>query len=280
MILFIKRNFTVRYIIAIVGLAVCCTNSAVGQVSYTGVTYSQNFDTLITSGTDQPWTNNVTLPGWHLFHQGLPSAVALTLYTASDGNVNPGSVYSYGTGVSTERALGAIGSGSSYWGNAGPGTVAGWMAIALTNATVNTYDEFVVGYDGEQWRNAGKNPHTMVLEYGFGATFNAVASWIAPGGNFDFTSPVNLSGNSAVDGNVAGLTAGRGGSITGLSWAPGQTLWVRYVERNDQGDDHGLGLDNFQFTAVPEPGSLGLLAGFGLLGAFVCGRRWKNKKAV
>ena len=120
----------------------------------------------------------------------------------------------------------------------------------------------------------------MVLEYGFGATFNTVASWLAPGGNFDFTSPVSNNGNNAVNGNVAGLTVGRGGTITGLSWLVGQNLWIRYVERNDSANDHGLGLDNFQFTAVPEPGTLGLLAGLGLLGACVFGRRLKNKKTA
>jgi hypothetical protein len=42
---------------------------------------------------------------------------------------------------------------------------------------------------------------------------------------------------------------GVGGTIAGRTWADGQTLWLRWVERNDSGDDHGLAIDDFSFTA-------------------------------
>jgi hypothetical protein len=56
------------------------------------------------------------------------------------------------------------------------------------------------------------------------------------------------------------LLAGIGGTIGSLSWNDGDTLWIRWIENNDVGNDHGLALDNFQFTAsvVPEPSTLGL----------------------
>jgi hypothetical protein len=65
-----------------------------------------------------------------------------------------------------------------------------------------------------------------------------------------------------VDGNNGGKVAGRGGSVT-TSWAAGDTLWVRWVERNDAGFDHALAIDDMTFSVtandVPAPGSLLLL---------------------
>jgi hypothetical protein len=88
----------------------------------------------------------------------------------------------------------------------------------------------------------------MVLEYGFGSSFTTVASWTAPGGSFDWSSPVVGSTAAMVDGNAAGLLADRGGVLAGLDWQAGQTLWLRWIERNDSGNDHALAIDNFSLT--------------------------------
>ena len=134
--------------------------------------------------------------------------------------------------------------------------MAGYIAVAVQNVTGGTLSQFTVSFNGEQWRNSG-NPslaqQTMVLEYGFGTTFAAVSSWTTPGGNFDWASPVATATAGAVDGNAAGLVNNRGGTVTGLSWADTDTLWIRWIERNDSDNDHGLAIDDFSITAVPEP---------------------------
>jgi hypothetical protein len=39
-----------------------------------------------------------------------------------------------------------------------------------------------------------------------------------------------------------------------LGWNAGDTLWLRWVERNDAGNDHGLAIDNFELaTGIVEP---------------------------
>ncbi|MCZ8077535.1 MAG: FxDxF family PEP-CTERM protein, partial [Paucibacter sp.] len=72
-----------------------------------------------------------------------------------------------------------------------------------------------------------------------------------------------------------GLPSGRGGDVT-AAWAAGETLWVRWVEKNDAGNDHGLAIDNLSIqtvSAVPEPGTYAmLLAGLGCVG-FIARRR-------
>lgn len=253
-----------------VGLASLLAGSADASISYTtpGATESQNFNTLAASGSPA-WSNDSTLTGWHLFDK---SSAAITAYSANDGGSNSGSFYSYGTAGSGERALGGLGSGGGYFGSPASGAIAGWIAVSVTNATGGLLSAFTIGFDGEQWRNGGNaTAQTMVLEYGFGSSFGAVSSWTAPGGTFDWTSPVHTTTAAALDGNSAGLVAGRGGTVSSLSWADGNTLWIRWVERNDTGSDHGLAIDNFSFSAeaaavVPEPTTLLIWSGIGLVG--------------
>ncbi len=123
--------------------------------------------------------------------------------------------------------------------------------MGLQNDSGNTLTEFSISYSGEQWRNGGNtNTHSLSFEYGFGTSFSAVSSWTAAGSSFNFTSIVNTSTAAAVVGNVAGLAAGRGGTVTGLNWTAGQSLWLRWVDLNDTGNDHGLAIDDVSFTAA------------------------------
>lgn len=250
-----RAPFALLGALALLGLSAA---TAQAQVSFTGTALTQNFDTLITTGTAQAWSNNTTLPGWSLFNK---TPTAITTYNAGDGSSNAGSFYSFGTGTGTERALGGAASGGAYFGSPASGTVAGWIAFAATNNTGSTATDFTIGYDGEQWRNGGNaTAQTMVLEYGFGATFTGVTTWTPAGSAFNFTSPVATATAAAVNGNVAGRVAGRGGTVN-QTWAPGQTLWIRWIENNDAGNDHGLAIDNFSLTAslptaAPEPGTL------------------------
>jgi Calx-beta domain/RTX calcium-binding nonapeptide repeat (4 copies) len=219
-------------------------------VSFNG-SYSQNFDNLANTGTNVTWINDTTLPGWFLFSQPSPGT-AITAYNTGNGGSTTGKFYSYGTAGSTERALGGLGSGAAYFDSPATGGIAGWIAFAATNNTGTTLSNLSISFNGEQWRNGGNaTAQDMVLEYGFGSTFDTV-SWTQPGGTFDWTSPVATATAAVVDGNVAGKVSGRGGIIN-PSWANGDTLWIRWLEVNDTGNDHGLAIDDFSLTASTLP---------------------------
>jgi len=269
-----------------------------------GQTFTQNFDGLAYTGsntTNVTWTNDSTLTGWSLFTRlsgsqkngGVADAYTTANYRVDNGTSNTGWFYSYGATTATDRALGSIASSSStgYWNSAGSGTVAGWMAVALTNSSGSTLNGFSLGYTGEQWRDAGNTSpnnvaQSLTLQYGFGSSFAAVSSWQTPGSLFDFVSPKYTTTAAALDGNAAAnRVTGLGGTRTD-AWAAGDTLWIRWADTNDANSDAGLAIDNFTFTAgtvmvpttVPLPAALPLLvAGLGAFGAM--GRRSRRHNA-
>ena len=245
---------------------------APAQVAFTG-SYSQDFNSLATTGTADTWANNLTLAGWFLYTGG---GTAITTYAAGTGSSSTGSFYSFGAASSTDRAFGGVGSGGTYFGSPASGAVGGYMAVALTNTTSDAFSSITISFDGEQWRNGGNtSAQTMVLQYGFGTTFSSVSSWIEPDGTFNWTSPVTGSTAAAVDGTTAGQVPDVGGTLS-VDFEPGDTLWFRWVELNDPGNDHGLAIDNLSITTpseTPEPSSIALAMAGGLFGMMVICRR-------
>lgn len=267
-------EYGMKTCIASIALLLFAATMASADINFTGPTYNQDFNSLSASGTSNAWANDSTISGWYLFRRTSASdttPVAITNYDAGAGTSNTGKYWSFGSAGSAERALGGIASGNATnWGSAPSGSVAGWMSVAFDNGTGSTLKRFTVRFDGEQWRDGGApvpNAQTMVMEYGFGTSFSAVTTWTAAGSSFNWSSPVfvNTTTGAAVDGNAAGLVGGVGGTINGLSWAPGAKMFIRWIENNDVGNDHGLALDNFSFTAdaIPEPASITLLSLFG-----------------
>ena len=89
----------------------CCparsTQFGSGTVSLTtfGTAYTQDFDTLASSGT----ANNAVPDGWEFSESGTN---ANTTYRAGTGSDNTGDTYSFGASGNSERAFGGLRSGS------------------------------------------------------------------------------------------------------------------------------------------------------------------------
>ena len=96
----------------------------------------------------------------------------------------------------------------------------------------------------------------MTFEYGFGSTFAGVSSWTAPGGAFNFVSPVNNTTDGAVPGNTMGRISDLGGTISSVSWQDGATLWLRWIEREQSGSRSWPG-DRRRFVYRRASGSAG-----------------------
>src|SRR5204863_7005864 len=121
-------------------LLVCSSfvvSQASAQVSLTalGTPYTQNFDSLATSGTANAWADNTTIPGWYAQFSATPANP--TTYRADSGGSNTGAIYSWGVAGAnalTERAFGILSPGTPV--NV-PMTVS---VVTNTGATIGTFN--------------------------------------------------------------------------------------------------------------------------------------------
>ena len=220
-------------------------------------TYSQNFDTLASTGT-----TGIALPtGWQVIETG-----GNTSYGVSNGTANGGGSYSFGANGNAERALGSLAS------NAVTQVLFGGV---LTNATGSTITDLAFAYTGEQWRVANAASDSLVFQYQIGATGLGTGSWTTVAGLAFAPLFANGTGQGAMlNGNLP-VNQRAIGSTIGLSLAAGQNFGFRWVDSNAANTDQGLAIDNLSITAtlaavapVPEPASWAMMiAGVGLVGA-------------
>jgi uncharacterized protein len=259
-------------------------DEAVASIVYAtaGSTYSQNFNSLPNTPTNvsvqatRPWsddttqtTSNTSIPGWYLYHvttQAEGGANGHQRIRYGTGSANTGSFWSFGASGSTERALGSVASNTTADVMDGGEQ---YIGLRLTNSTGLTLNTFRLSYDGEQWRDGGAAvPNAQSITFGYKvAAVNVQETGFTAVPTLNFVSPVftNTGGGAAVDGNAAGKVAIGTVNVSGVNWAPGTDLWLRWTDVNNSGNDHGLAIDNLSFTAaIPEPRAV-------LFGGLVCG---------
>lgn len=223
------------------------------SITTLGTPITQNFDTLVTTGTANAWADDSTLPGW--FSQFSLQPTNPTTYRADSGGSNTGAIYSWGiagTNPLTERAFGSIGSGT-------PGDI--FNAIKLTNNTGQTITSLLVSYNGEQWRQGGCTPtpctpasqkldfQYQVANAGVITDSNTPSTGWVDQDPLDFTSPApGTSTAAALDGNAAANRTALSSTIT-VTVNDGQEVWLRWKDTNDANNDHGLGIDDVSVTA-------------------------------
>jgi endonuclease/exonuclease/phosphatase family metal-dependent hydrolase len=222
-------------------LAIISTHAVSAQVLMSAGTYTQNFDALASTGTANPWTDNVTLPGWYAA-TNLTSIKSgtVTLYNAGTGSSTAGALYSFGDSGSTDRALGSLASG-------GLGNLA--CGVRLTNDTAFAQTNFMVSYTGEQWRVANTNTQTLAFAYQIGASLtNAdaanVQSW-TPFAALNFNSPTTNGTARALAGNdPTNQVIFTNVFLAGVVVQPGQELFLRWQDPDDASFDDALAIDN------------------------------------
>lgn len=242
---------------------------AAPTVSYTGGTVTQNFDGLPSTGSAAPAGRGPhalnaafglgepsTLDGWYGGNPGGTSTA--TEFRAQDGSLSGSGgrgVVSFGN--TADRALGSLATSNQV----------NHFGVVLTNDSANTYTSFTLSYTGEQWRegnlaNAATENDRLVFSYGPAAGIDGA---LAAAASLDFVAVENDAADGdadrATDGNTAAFRAAVSDTVSGLNWAPGTTLVLRWAGTDFSGQDHGLAVDDLSFTAaVPEPAAAGLSA--------------------
>ncbi len=211
---------------------------AIGQISLTGPNYTQDFNTL--SNTAGSTTNALTIPGWLLNETG-GGVRDNEQYAVDNGGSSTGDTYSYGTTAATDRALGALQSG----------TLISSFGAFFTNNTGTTLNSLTISYTGEQWRlgTAGRADR-IDFQYSLNATSITTGTWVDVDA-LDFSSPITTGTLGALDGNATANRTPITSYITGISIPNGATFYIRWNDVNVSGADDGLSVDDFTISTVP-----------------------------
>ena len=247
------RNVWRRWLIVvvIVGLASIQAGSfparvyAVVDLTLPDVAYTQNFNSLAMSGS-ATWNDDATINGWYS---------SRTTYFANFGNTNTGSLYSYGSNGSGERALGS---------QASIPTADIKYGVLLRNGTGAPIPNLAISYRGEQWRFANDflgndDPdadQTLEVSYRIAATpiTNLTAGTWQPISALTFHSPDDRRdgggmGANALNGNLAANRIALGAIITPTDgFAAGAYMLVRWYDPDDPLVDHGLAIDDVEIV--------------------------------
>lgn len=258
---------------ALLALCLAATSTQAAALSYTGGVYTQNFDGLPSNVNNAsqvitgkgPHEFSVVnkasgLDGWQLANPGGSSAD--TEFRSQDGSLSGSTgrgVLSLGTNGSAERSLGTLATSNQI----------STFGLVLKNDSQLTFTELTLSYTGEQWRRGDvPSPNKLAFSYGEGTGIGASLTSFAA---LNFTAPNTQATptNVALDGNLNANRTAITGTITGLNWAPGETLVLRWASQDLSGQDDGLAIDDLTFSAhvVPEPSAaaLALLGAAGLL---------------
>lgn len=227
---------------ALIALATARTASA--QVSLTNASpaYTEEFNTLPSSGTTA-WADNATLANWYA-----QRAVAGTLNILGDaGGGNAGALRSFGNDA--ERAFGSVASnttGALAWG------------VRLRNNGSSDITALNISFRVEHWRDASADTQTCAFFHRVSPSpITAITGAEAsdPAGNgftaattFDFTSVAN--GNTgAIDGNAAGNQATKSGTLS-VTVPVGSEIMLLWQDPNNVGNDHGVAIDSLNVVAT------------------------------
>jgi hypothetical protein len=152
-----------------------------------------------------------------------------------------------------------------------------FMALRLTNNTGQTLNQFTLGFDGEQWRDAGVSTITPINfswlvtpSTADATTVHRIAGYTTVS-QLAYNSPIATATAAGVNGNTAGKVTVAPYTVTGINWTDGSDLWLRWSDLQQKTiADQGLAIDNVAFSAsigTPPAGVPGDYNGNGVVDA-------------
>lgn len=212
-------------------LAAAATPLAAVTIGQFNTSYTEDFDTLAT-------TTSSSLPsGWQLAESGTG---ANDTYAAGSGTSSTGNTYSFGTGSSTDRALGTLRTSS----------VNPMFGTVITNGTGSTITQLTIQFTGEQWRlGATGRTDRLDFSYSVDGTSITTGTWLDVDA-LDFTAPNTAGLVGATDGSAVANQVLLNYTLTGLNLTSGASLYLRWSDFDASSSDDGLAIDNFSILAA------------------------------
>lgn len=262
-----------------IALAAVLLSSAASRaaISYTvplGL-YFQDFNSLPNTGTvalpgSATTGTQLPIPGvtdWELAKRGGTGSTDSVLWTTPSTG---GRFYSSGLDP-VDRALSSLASG----------TFIGAVGTSFVNDTGSTLTAFTITFSREIWAVQGTSQASptgdladrLSFAYGLSGNGPAAADYltsasmipfadldaVSPAENMLLAIPSNTNPDRNRDGNFPDWRTTVSATVSGITWDPGHTLFLRWSDSDTVGFDAILGVDDLFFTAaIPEP-SAGLL---------------------
>lgn len=238
----------------IIAVAVLLVLSPIGfaQISLSG-TYSQNFDSMGTSGTAPPagWSmyfgnSGTTASTWSTSIPGNgTNSVASMVVTTGDLTVNDNPTATRNNGY---NATGPGGTSDRLIATSPTGFTGAAIQLSLNNVTGGALSSVQLSYDIHRFTTV--SAVNELPGYWLFTSLDNGSTWT----NF---SPLNSTIESVP--NTLGTTVVSTTTLTlGTPWATDTTLLIRWVDDNafQTSPDQIIGLNNVVITPVPEPTSL------------------------
>lgn len=220
-----------------------------------GNSYSQNFNGLGTNNVPSvfPASNGVqvslgaitanTVNGWYGARIA-GSGTAATDLLANAGTTSTGTLYSFGNTNDPNRALGTIATG----------TTAMAFGALIKNDTGGTITNVKVSFTAEFWRSSTLTSNVLTFGYGtINGTSSTERNFLTTTGAtslsaLNITGPAPVASNGPLDGNSAANQVAYSNVALPLTLGAGETAFVRWQDLNDDGNDAGIGIDNFTLS--------------------------------
>lgn len=218
-----KKLYTLSFIVL--------TSLSFGQtpISLIGVNvpYSEDF-----SGMGA--TETAFIPGWTAINTTNGNTLTMSV---SNGSLSSGNVYNVGAAGSEERAFGTI----------ADGTTIPALGAVFTNNTGGTVSKISIQTRMEQWRESSNETvnETVAFSYSFDATSLNTGTWTTVTALDLKEKLTTATSNVAVNGNLATNYSNLANIITGLNWAHGTNLWIKWTDANETGSNGLYAIDNF-----------------------------------
>ncbi len=231
-----------------------------------GFAYLQDFNGLGTTSSSITGSGATgaqgTIPGltgWQGGRIAGSGTTTMSLIIDNNGTSTSGGISSVGTSsTATDRSLGGLASGA-----ASPA-----FGVVLTNTEAYALNSITITYTGEQWRAAngsGAVANTLAFAFGFGGGSTSSTNFLTSAGMTADSRGNVVSGVATSTPYNVYASSSISFTITGINWASGQELYLRWQIAKMTGSGATLAIDDLSVTAVPAPGAVALVGMAGLL---------------
>ena len=241
---------------------------ATAQVAYVSGLYHEGFESLQNAAVFSSYS---AMPeGWS--HNNLFGGYPYYYYTdGGQGVTNNTRAYSF------SAMSGAADEGFGFWFSANTTGTEGYFGVAFRNDSDQLFSSVNLTYAAAQWAKGAVTDQNQAVDFQYAVGAAGIdASGFTDASAFDLSSIHDGDGAySALDGTSAENRVVIGGTLSDLTWQPGEVLWLRWRFTNYNGTtaDHALAIHDFNFAAIPEPSTSAAIVGLFTLAAATLRRR-------